>query len=61
MTSGDAFTVDCDFPDAIKANCPAANGPDFDFGSSAVLVSLGGGKRALRRRPEIRSRARDRS
>jgi polyvinyl alcohol dehydrogenase (cytochrome) len=47
MTSGDAFTVDCDFPDAIKANCPVANGPDFDFGSSAVLVSLGGGKRAL--------------
>jgi polyvinyl alcohol dehydrogenase (cytochrome) len=47
MTSGDAFTVDCDFPDAIKANCPAANGPDFDFGSSAVLVSLGNGKRAL--------------
>jgi len=47
MTSGDAFTVDCDFPDAIKANCPVANGPDFDFGSSAVLVSLGSGKRAL--------------
>jgi polyvinyl alcohol dehydrogenase (cytochrome) len=47
MTSGDAFTVDCDFPDAIKANCPMANGPDFDFGSSAVLVSLGTGKRAL--------------
>jgi polyvinyl alcohol dehydrogenase (cytochrome) len=47
MTSGDAFTVDCDFPDAIKANCPMANGPDFDFGSSAVLVSLGSGKRAL--------------
>jgi polyvinyl alcohol dehydrogenase (cytochrome) len=47
MTSGDAFTVDCDFPDAIKANCPVANGPDFDFGSSAVLVNLGNGKRAL--------------
>jgi polyvinyl alcohol dehydrogenase (cytochrome) len=47
MTSGDAFTVDCDFPESIRANCPAANGPDFDFGSSAVLVSLGNGRRAL--------------
>src|SRR3984893_9748250 len=47
MTSGDAFTVDCDFPEAMRANCPTANGPDFDFGSSAVLVSLGSGKHAL--------------
>ena len=29
------------------ANCPAARGPDFDFGSSAILVSLANGKRAL--------------
>jgi polyvinyl alcohol dehydrogenase (cytochrome) len=28
-------------------NCPAAKGPDFDFGSSAILVSLPNGKRAL--------------
>jgi polyvinyl alcohol dehydrogenase (cytochrome) len=47
MTSGDAFTVDCDFPESSRANCPAAHGPDFDFGSSAVLVSLGNGRRAL--------------
>lgn len=46
-TAGDAFTVDCDFPEAAKANCPAANGPDHDFGGSAVLVSLGNGRRAL--------------
>lgn len=46
-TAGDAFTVDCDFPDAVKVNCPAANGPDHDFGGSAVLVPLGGGRRAL--------------
>ena len=30
-----------------RANCPQANGPDFDFGSSAVLVDLAGGKRVL--------------
>jgi len=46
-TAGDAFTVDCDFPEAARVNCPAANGPDHDFGASAVLVSLGGGRRAL--------------
>ena len=46
-TAGDAFTVDCDFPAEIKANCPTANGPDHDFGSSAVLVALGNGRRAL--------------
>ena len=28
-------------------NCPAANGPDYDFGSSAVLAELPGGKRIL--------------
>jgi polyvinyl alcohol dehydrogenase (cytochrome) len=47
MSSGDAFTVDCDLPEATRTNCPTANGPDFDFGSSAVLVNLGHGKRAL--------------
>jgi len=28
-------------------NCPRAKGPDYDFGSSAILVDLPGGKRAL--------------
>jgi polyvinyl alcohol dehydrogenase (cytochrome) len=46
-TTGDAFTVDCDFPDQLKANCPTANGPDHDFGSSPVLVTLANGRRAL--------------
>jgi polyvinyl alcohol dehydrogenase (cytochrome) len=46
-TPGDAFTVDCDFPEAMRGNCPLANGPDHDFGSSAILVELGRGKRAL--------------
>jgi polyvinyl alcohol dehydrogenase (cytochrome) len=44
ITSGDAFNVACP---ARGPNCPAAKGPDFDFGSSAILVSLANGKRAL--------------
>jgi polyvinyl alcohol dehydrogenase (cytochrome) len=45
MTANDAFTVDCVAP--VKTNCPEAKGPDFDFGSSPMLVDLPGGKRAL--------------
>ena len=46
ITSGDAFNVACA---AISPgpNCPMAKGPDLDFGSSPILVSLAGGKRAL--------------
>jgi polyvinyl alcohol dehydrogenase (cytochrome) len=43
ITSGDAFTLAC--PKGI--NCPKSNGPDLDFGSSAVLASLSNGKRIL--------------
>jgi polyvinyl alcohol dehydrogenase (cytochrome) len=43
VTSGDAFTSGC--PES--PNCPAAKGPDFDFGSSAILVHLANGKRVL--------------
>jgi polyvinyl alcohol dehydrogenase (cytochrome) len=43
MTVGDAFTVGC----PAGPNCPEANGPDFDFGSSPSLVDLPNGKRAL--------------
>ena len=46
-TAGDVFTVDCDFPEHMRGNCPAAHGPDHDFGSSPVLVTLGGARRAL--------------
>ena len=56
MTANDAFTVDCASP--TKTNCAQANGPDFDFGSSPMLVDLPGGKRALDRRPEIGNGAR---
>ena len=45
ITSGDAYNVACDSPE--KENCPRAKGPDVDFGSSAVLASLPGGKRLL--------------
>jgi polyvinyl alcohol dehydrogenase (cytochrome) len=45
MTSGDAYTLACERPD--KINCPEANGPDFDFGSSPILLSLPNGRRAL--------------
>jgi len=45
MTSSDAFTVACRMPD--KTNCPDSNGPDFDFGSPPILVSLANGRRAL--------------
>jgi polyvinyl alcohol dehydrogenase (cytochrome) len=45
MTANDAFIVGCGSP--TKTNCPEAPGPDFDFGSSPMLVDLPGGKRAL--------------
>jgi polyvinyl alcohol dehydrogenase (cytochrome) len=45
MTYNDAFTIDCGSP--VKTNCPEAKGPDFDFGSSPMLVDLAGGRRAL--------------
>src|SRR5262249_14711877 len=39
-TAGDAFTVDCDFPEGMRGNCPTPAGPDHDFGTSAILVKL---------------------
>ncbi|HUJ31392.1 MAG TPA: PQQ-binding-like beta-propeller repeat protein [Candidatus Acidoferrum sp.] len=47
MTHRDAYNVDCDLPAEKQVNCPASNGPDFDFGSSAILVDLPNGRRAL--------------
>ena len=48
MTPGDAFNLACiGATPGILSNCPEANGPDFDFGSSPILVQLAGGKRAL--------------
>ena len=45
MTSSDAYNVACRLPDTT--NCPDSKGPDFDFGSSPILVALPNGKRAL--------------
>lgn len=45
FTAGDAFNVACGSPS--PANCPQANGPDHDFSSSPILVTLANGKRAL--------------
>lgn len=46
-TAGDAFTIDCGLPEPARTNCPEAAGPDFDFGSSAILVDLPNGRSAL--------------
>jgi polyvinyl alcohol dehydrogenase (cytochrome) len=45
ITSGDAYNIACVSPE--KENCPKANGPDLDFGSSAILADLPSGKRIL--------------
>lgn len=45
LRAGDAFNVACVSPN--KKNCPDENGPDFDFGSPAILVHLSNGRRAL--------------
>ena len=47
MAKGDAYNIDCDLPADKQANCPEAKGPDFDFGSSAILEDLPNGHRAL--------------
>jgi polyvinyl alcohol dehydrogenase (cytochrome) len=44
-TSRDAYNIACVSPE--KENCPQAMGPDFDFGSSAILANLPSGKRIL--------------
>jgi len=45
FTTGDAYNSGCDIPG--KANCPASDGPDADFGQPPILVSLPKGRRAL--------------
>ena len=44
-TAGDAFNVACNLPD--QTNCPMAKGPDVDFASPPLLVSVSRGKRLL--------------
>jgi polyvinyl alcohol dehydrogenase (cytochrome) len=45
MTESDAYNVAC--TSQYRSNCPDKKGPDYDFGSSAILVDLADGKRAL--------------
>jgi polyvinyl alcohol dehydrogenase (cytochrome) len=45
FTAKDAWNSSCQLQG--KVNCPDSEGPDFDFASSAILVSLSNGKRAL--------------
>src|SRR5579883_667450 len=47
MTAGDAYTIACARRAPGTGNCPEAGGPDFDFGSSPILVKLASGRRAL--------------
>lgn len=47
LTQGDAFNVGCAADPGVENNCPEAKGPDFDFGSSPILVEFAGGRRAL--------------
>ena len=43
--AGDSWNGACRLPD--KRNCPESNGPDFDYASSPILVTLANGKRVL--------------
>ncbi|MBI3401209.1 MAG: PQQ-binding-like beta-propeller repeat protein [Acidobacteria bacterium] len=45
MTKGDAFNLACGAADST--NCPDSRGPDVDFGSPPILVTLPSGTRAL--------------
>lgn len=45
LTRGDAYNSACS--SRTRANCPAEDGPDFDFGQPPILAQLGAGKREL--------------
>ena len=45
MTAADAYTAACRLPD--KTNCAESNGPDLDFGASAILLTMPNGRRML--------------
>lgn len=46
FTEGDAYNMACNAR-ADGVNCPEADGPDFDFGGSAILAALPNGNRLL--------------
>jgi polyvinyl alcohol dehydrogenase (cytochrome) len=45
FTAKDVYNSSCQVAD--KVNCPDVEGPDYDFASPAILVSLPNGRRAL--------------
>ena len=45
VTVADAWNTSCRLPD--KINCGESDGPDFDFASPPILVTLASGRRAL--------------
>jgi polyvinyl alcohol dehydrogenase (cytochrome) len=45
LTEKDTFNTSCYLPDST--NCPPNAGPDFDFGSSTILIGLPNGRHAL--------------
>jgi len=48
QTRGDAWNVACLIEGVEdQSNCPAENGPDYDFGASSILISLGNGRDIL--------------
>jgi polyvinyl alcohol dehydrogenase (cytochrome) len=46
-TANDGYNLACDLPAPYNTNCPSGKGPDFDFASSATLIDMGNGHRAL--------------
>ncbi len=46
LTPGDAYNIACG-PLRDNTNCPEAQGPDYDFGASAILIELPEARRAL--------------
>ncbi|HJT87433.1 MAG TPA: PQQ-binding-like beta-propeller repeat protein [Bryobacteraceae bacterium] len=46
-TSGDAWVVSCIAGRGAPENCPKDAGPDYDFGSSPILVTLADGRNVL--------------
>jgi polyvinyl alcohol dehydrogenase (cytochrome) len=47
LTENDSYTMSCGLPSPLSANCPQANGPDHDFGSSPILIDGPNNQRAL--------------
>jgi polyvinyl alcohol dehydrogenase (cytochrome) len=45
LLAGDVFSTAC--VTSSKQGCPENPGPDYDFGSSPILIKLAGGKRVL--------------